>query len=229
MIRAGDRVDMIRSPQLDVAGLAARPSAKHPMPGEDLQAHAVPPLDISLMKGTDWGLPTSDILSRLIAEIPWRQERITLFGKAHLQPRLICWMGDPGCSYRYSSVLHEPDPWHELVAALRSRIEKLAGTEFNSVLLNYYRDGNDSMGFHTDDELELGDRPLIASLSFGATRLMHFRHRHDAGSPTQRIALHDGSLLVMGATMQRDWKHAIPKTRKPIGPRINLTFRQIVR
>lgn len=138
-------------------------------------------------------------------------------------------MGDAGCRYVYSGVRHEPKPWHELVAALRIRVEKLAGARFNSVLLKQYRDGGDSMGFHADDEPELGDQPIIASLSFGATRIMHFRHRHDGDIPTQRIALHDGSLLIMGPTVQRDWKHAIPKTRKAVSPRINLTFRRIVR
>jgi len=199
------------------------------MPIDDLSSRPAPSLDIELIEVTDWGLPTSDILTRLTAEISWRQERITLFGKTHLQPRLLCWMGDPGCSYLYSGVRHEPEPWHELVTVLRIRVEGLTGAHFNSVLLNHYRDGGDSMGFHADDEPELGDQPTIASLSFGAARIMHFRHRHDSDVPTQRIALHDGSLLIMGPTVQRDWKHAIPKTRQAVSPRINLTFRQIVR
>ena len=184
--------------------------------------------DVQLIQHVDWGSPTSEILSRLIAEIPWRQERIRLFGKTYLQPRLICWMGDPGCSYAYSGKRYEPEPWHPLVAELRCRIEKIAGTAFSSVLLNQYRDGQDSMGWHADDEPELGDRPVIASLSFGVERVMHFRHRHDRDISAQRIALADGSLLIMRGDTQANWKHAIPKTRKPLGPRVNLTFRHIV-
>ncbi len=180
------------------------------------------------MTGRDWGAPNAAILDRLIAEIPWRQENITLFGKTHLQPRLLCWMGDPGCAYAYSGTRHEPERWHPLVAELRGRVEKASGETFNSVLLNLYRDGQDSMGFHADDEPELGARPVIASLSFGAERVMHFRHRHDRNLPTRRLPLPDGSLLVMRGDTQANWKHAIPKTRKPIGPRVNLTFRRIM-
>ncbi|MGE4430535.1 MAG: alpha-ketoglutarate-dependent dioxygenase AlkB [Sphingobium sp.] len=170
----------------------------------------------------------ADLFGRLREEIDWRQESITLFGKTHLQPRLICWMGDPGCSYRYSGKRWEPQGWHRLVAMLRDRVERLAAARFNSVLLNYYRDGQDSMGYHADDEAELGPRPIIASLSLGAERIMHLRHRHDRSEPTRRIALADGSLLVMRGDMQANWKHAIPKRRSATGPRINLTFRMIM-
>jgi alkylated DNA repair dioxygenase AlkB len=109
-----------------------------------------------------WGLPPAAILARLITEIPWRRESITLFGKTRLQPRLICWMGDSGCAYAYSGKRHEPEPWHPLVARLRAQVEDLADAKFNAVLLNLYRDGDDSMGFHADDEPKLGDRPVIA-------------------------------------------------------------------
>lgn len=195
----------------------------------DKRTDSGPPFShADLVKGSDWRAPNAAILARLIAEIPWRQERITLFGKTHLQPRLLCWMGDPGRTYAYSGKRHDPEPWHPLVADLRGHVEDAAGERFNSVLLNLYRDGNDSMGFHADDEPELGDRPVIASLSFGAERVMHFRHRHDRTMPAQRIPLPDGSLLVMHGDCQANWKHAIPKTRKAIGPRVNLTFRRIM-
>ncbi len=169
------------------------------------------------------------MLARLRAEIPWRQESIALFGHTRLQPRLICWMGDAGCAYRYSGRTWEPAPWHPLVAQLRERIETATGERFNSVLLNLYRDGQDSMGFHADDEPELGARPVIASLSLGAERILHFRHRQDRTLPTHKLALPDGSLLVMRGNTQANWKHAIPKTRRPVGPRLNLTFRTILR
>lgn len=190
-------------------------------------ARQLPPDDFLLLRRADWGVPPGDILSRLVAEISWRQESITLFGKTHMQPRLICWMGDPDCTYRYSGTQHVPQPWHPLVSDLRAGLEALAGATFNSVLLNLYRDGQDSMGFHADDEPELGAHPVIASLSFGAARAMHLRHRRDRALPTQKLVLEDGDLLVMRGNSQQDWKHAIPKTRTASGPRINLTFRLI--
>lgn len=196
-----------------------------PPPAESLTT--LPDAKLSLIEGLDWGAPDDAILSRLTAEIPWRQESIVLFGKTHLQPRLICWMGDPDCRYRYSGRTYEPVPWHPLVADLRTRVERRAQARFNTVLLNLYRNGQDSMGFHADDESELGARPVIASLSFGAERRMHFRHRHER-IPTERISLPGGSLLIMRGDTQTNWKHAIPKTRKPIGPRVNLTFRRII-
>lgn len=187
----------------------------------------LPGAELHLFRQADWGEPTDRLLTRLTTEIPWRQQSITLFGKTHMQPRLICWMGDPGCAYRYSGTRWEPEPWHSLVEALRVRVEALSGARFNAVLLNLYRDGADSMGYHADDEPELGEQPVIASLSLGAERTMHFRHRHDRTEPTRRVALADGDLLVMRGTTQRNWCHAIPKTQRPIGARVNLTFRQI--
>jgi alkylated DNA repair dioxygenase AlkB len=171
---------------------------------------------------------TVTLLAHLIAEIPWRQEHITLFGKTPVQPRLIAWMGDAGCRYRYSGKTYDPLPWTPLVAGLRDRISAASGHSFNSVLINYYRDGRDSMGLHSDDEPELGQQPVIASLSLGAARMIVFRHRHDKTVAPVRLPLSDGSLLTMRGDAQSNWKHEIPKTRRPVGARINLTFRRIV-
>jgi len=190
-------------------------------------APELPSDDFTLLERLDWGVATADFLAQLIQEIPWRQEQITLFGKAHMQPRLICWMGDPECAYRYSGKHWVPVCWHPCVTDLRARVEAHADMRFNSVLLNYYRDGQDSMGFHSDDEPELGAQPVIASLSLGATRTMHLRHRYDRRISIQRLLLTDGSLLVMRGNSQRDWKHAIPKSSMVSGARINLTFRSI--
>ena len=189
---------------------------------------AIPDADLVLIEAADWGAPSADILARLIAEIPWKQESIMLFGKTHLQPRLVCWMGDRGCAYAYSGKRHQPSHWHPLVADLRRRVEALTGSRFNSVLLNLYRDGADSMGWHADDEPELGPRPVIASLSFGAERMFHLRHRRDRTISTRHVALVDGSLLVMRGDTQANWHHAVPKTRRPVGVRMNLTFRTVV-
>ena len=203
------------------------------MNGEGRRAEAapvslrLPGADLRLFRNESWGEPTERLHSRLIAEIPWRQQSITLFGKTLPQPRLICWMGDAGCTYTYSGTRWEPEPWHPLVDVLRTRVEALAGARFNAVLLNLYRDGADSMGYHADDEPELGEKPVIASLSFGAERAMTFRHRHDPAQATQRITLGDGDLLVMQGDTQKNWRHAIPKTSRIIGPRVNLTFRRI--
>lgn len=171
---------------------------------------------------------TGGMLATLIAQTPWRQDNITLFGRTMPQPRLVAWVGDPGCVYSYSGLRLEPLPWTPLLSRLRARVEAASGHRFNSVLLNLYRDGNDSMGLHADDEPELGPQPVIASLSLGAERPIVFRHRRDKTMQPLRLPLADGSLLVMRGDTQANWKHEIPKSRRPMGPRVNLTFRQII-
>jgi alkylated DNA repair dioxygenase AlkB len=166
-------------------------------------------------------------LSRLINEINWRSESITLWGKTMLQPRLIAWFADAGCAYRYSNILLEATPWPPLVMALRSAVEQVCGHSFNSVLLNYYRNEQDSMGFHSDDEPELGPKPVIASLSFGATREFVFKHKTRKDVKPYKIPLVAGTLLVMRSDTQTHWQHGIAKSRRPCGARVNLTFRTI--
>ena len=174
-------------------------------------------------------VPSPDVLlDALIAETPWRQERISLFGKSHLQPRLVAWYGDPDASYRYSGLTLEPLPWTVQLQALKSRVESLAGASFNSVLLNYYRDQDDAMGLHADDEPELGPQPVIASLSLGETRTLVFKHRHDRAIKPVKIPLSSGSLLIMQGDTQANWKHGINRQAAPCGPRVNLTFRRIL-
>jgi alkylated DNA repair dioxygenase AlkB len=160
----------------------------------------------------------------LTAEVPWSVHRIRLFGREVESPRLSCWMGE--AAYRYSGTTFEPLAWTPAVLALKGRVEAAAGAAFNSVLLNRYRDGRDGMGWHSDDEPELGPEPLIASLSLGATRRFLIRRRTDGA----RFALElpSGSLLIMSGASQRDYRHALPKTRRCVGERINLTFRRIL-
>ena len=165
-------------------------------------------------------------LDALRADIDWQEEQLTLFGRQVQAPRLIAWHGDAGRSYRYSGVTHHPSPWTPLLAEIRDSVQQLAGHAFNSVLLNYYRHGQDSMGWHADDEAELGPNPVIASLSLGQDRRMRFRRRRQH-SDTRELLLTHGSLLVMSGQTQSHWHHAIPKTRRAPGPRINLTFRHI--
>ena len=168
------------------------------------------------------------MLSRLIAETPWQQDEISVYGKRHLQPRLTAWYGDPGAQYSYSGIDMQPLAWTTALRELKAAVETSCGQTFNSVLLNYYRDGRDSMGMHSDDEPELGPEPVIASLSLGEERAIHFKHKTRKDLSTAKISLPDGSLLVMSGRTQRYWRHGLNKLSKTCGPRINLTFRQII-
>jgi alkylated DNA repair dioxygenase AlkB len=177
-------------------------------------------------------LPPSEAgtaLAALLDAVPWKQEHIVLFGRRIAQPRLSCWMGDPGAVYTYSGASFEPTPWVEAAADIRRRVEAAARTPFNSVLLNLYRTGADSMGFHADDEPELGDAPIIASVSLGATRRFVLRpRRHRRSMPSVRLSLEHGSLLVMRGETQRLWAHGVPREPSVVGARVNLTFRRIL-
>lgn len=159
-------------------------------------------------------------------EIPWQQDDITLFGKTHPQPRLTALFGNEGKPYSYSNIVMQPHRWNPLLTFIKEEIEKVSGVTFTTVLLNYYRDGKDSNGWHADNEKELGTNPVIASVSFGAERFFHLQYNLDKNIK-QKILLEHGSLLLMQGQTQHFWKHQIPKTAKPIGPRINLTFRVI--
>lgn len=167
-----------------------------------------------------------DLFDELRSTIDWQQEQVQVFGRRHPVPRLVAWHGDPGARYTYSGTAHEPLPWTPVLEHIRTRVQALAGHEFNAVLLNLYRDGRDGMGWHADDEPELGPEPVIASVSLGATRRFCLRHR---GHRRQKadIALPNGSLLLMSGATQRHWVHAVPKTTVPVGERINLTFRTV--
>ena len=187
---------------------------------------AIPIRDGELSFLSQLPLPASnaDVLARLIAETDWKSETITLWGKQFLQPRLSAWYGDK--AYSYSGLQLAPQPFTPLQQIIRSAVEAATGASFNSVLLNYYRDGRDSMGMHSDDEAELGPAPVIASVSFGAART--FMLRHKSGRERLRIDLSDGSLLLMAGSLQKHWSHGINKTAKALGARVNLTFRRIV-
>jgi alkylated DNA repair dioxygenase AlkB len=164
--------------------------------------------------------------AELRRSIDWRQEEIVIFGARRRVPRLVAWHGDPEARYTYSGTLHEPRPWTPVLERVRERVCRLTGLRFNAVLLNLYRDGRDGMGWHADDEPELGPEPVIASVSFGASRRFCLRHRRRKNLKLD-LALEHGSLLLMAGAMQRNWVHAVPKTSRPVGERINLTFRQV--
>jgi alkylated DNA repair dioxygenase AlkB len=166
----------------------------------------------------------ADYLIRLRAELDWSQREIVLFGRRHLQPRLVAWHGDPGASYSYSGQTLHPAPWHPVLLDIRERLAACTAAAFNSVLANAYRDGSDSMGWHRDDEPELGAEPVIASVSLGAPRRLLIRERK---RPSQGLTLEAGSLLLMQGEFQRRFRHALPKTRQAVGLRINLTYRLV--
>jgi len=165
----------------------------------------------------------------LWAGLQWSQRDITLFGRSVQQPRLTSWYGDPDAHYSYSGLCLHPLPWHPRLLELRRLLQERLRHDFNSVLANAYRDGHDGMGWHADDEKELGPKPLIASLSLGENRRFLLRKKLEKNSRSVGLQLEHGSLLVMQGDSQSRYLHSLPKTRKPAGLRINLTFRQVFR
>ena len=166
------------------------------------------------------------LLALLQAELPWTVHRIRMFGRWVDSPRLSCWMGDPAASYRYSGQTFVPEPWHPALAALLPRLASACGAPFNSVLANRYRSGADSMGWHSDDERELGAKPIIASLSLGAERRFLMRLKADHGAKAEWRLRH-GDLLAMRGDCQREAQHALPKMAAVQSARVNLTFRWV--
>jgi alkylated DNA repair dioxygenase AlkB len=187
----------------------------------------VPDADISLLHEVSMPLPYDRMLSRLIEETKWRQESVRIYGKSHPQPRLVAWYGDPGKQYDYSGISLTPLPWTNILTEIKRNIQDCTDASFNSVFLNLYRNHNDSMGFHSDDERELGPEPVIASLTFGATRVFVLKHKKNSEMAPVKIPLEAGSVLLMKGSTQRYWKHGIMKQTQPCGPRVNLTFRTI--
>jgi len=187
-----------------------------PLPDAEMRYHA------------HWLPPTraDALLAALRSEIAWQTHRIRLFGRSHDSPRLSCWIGDADAVYTYSGTRFAPQPWPPLLAALRTRVEEAAETHFNSVLANLYRNGRDCMGWHADDEPELGPRPVIASLSLGAERRFAFK-RKQTGARSQILPLAHGSLLIMAGDTQQNYRHALPRSTRVSEPRINLTFRWV--
>ncbi|PCJ26058.1 MAG: alpha-ketoglutarate-dependent dioxygenase AlkB [SAR86 cluster bacterium] len=168
------------------------------------------------------------LLQQLIDSIPWHQESIKIAGKVIQIPRLQCWMGDAQSVYGYSGMRLKPIAWNQLVTGIRDRVQILSNSAFNSVLINYYRSGDDSVAWHADDEPELGSNPVIASVSFGAERYFQLKQKHSAKPQKFQLKLRNGSLLIMGGSLQNNWLHQLPKVKGLALPRINLTFRNIV-
>lgn len=165
------------------------------------------------------------LMTYFIERLQWQQPAITLYGQTRLIPRLQAWYGDPNSQYEYSKLLMQPLPWDSRLHKLKQACEKKCDARFNSVLANYYRNGNDSMGMHADNEPELGHQPIIASVSLGQTRRFTFKHIHS--KVTHKIGLEHGSLLIMRGDTQQYWQHGMNKSRTQTGPRLNFTFRSV--
>jgi alkylated DNA repair dioxygenase AlkB len=168
------------------------------------------------------------VFTALRTKVAWRQDHLKMFGNLIPVPRLESWVADEGLDYTYSGIHHEPDPWIDELVELRDLSSSHTGTRFNSVLCNLYRDGSDGVDWHADDEPEFGPMPVIASWSLGATRRFDLR-RVDDHSIKVQLELHHGDLVIMSGTTQTLWRHRVPKTKKPLGERINLTFRLVMK
>lgn len=199
------------------------PEPRPALPGAAL------PLPGALLRLAPDFLPASEadaLLGELMTAIAWEQHHVRLFGRTLPVPRLSCWIGDAEAAYTYSRMRFAPRPWPAALLALRARMQRDCAARFNSVLANLYRDGRDGMGWHSDDEPELGAAPLIASLSLGASRRFLLRARSGATRSTTLVLTH-GSLLLMGGACQHLYRHAVPRTRAAVAARINLTFRWV--
>jgi len=169
-----------------------------------------------------------EIFNELLQNIEWEQPQVSVFGKLYAVPRKTAFYGLTPLTYRYSGLTHQAKPYTKALQIVHQKlVETCPNFKFNSVLLNYYRNGHDKMGWHADDELELGKNPAIASVNFGASRLFQLKHKHNSNLKTQ-INLTNGSLLLMHGSTQHHWKHQIPKQMRVAEPRINLTFRKII-
>ncbi len=178
-------------------------------------------------QSTDWkSLSTAQLQALRFKNIAWEQDHIQIFGKTHPLPRLTAWYGDPGAAYTYSGIQSEPKPWNTGLLYMREQIQAISGARFNSVLLNWYRNGEDYLNWHADDEKELGSNPVIASINFGATRDFQLRRNSDHQQKIT-IPLEHGTLLLMQGALQHHWQHAVPVRKRVKTSRFNLTFRWI--
>lgn len=170
---------------------------------------------------------SDDYFKTIETETDWQHDNITVFGKTYKQPRLTALYGESHQSYRYSNIVMYPQPFTTTLKSIKDKIEDITNEKFNTLLINLYRDGNDSNGWHADNEKELGKNPIIASISFGEKRPFHFKHR-TIKEERHQLNLEHGSLLIMKGEMQHFWLHQIAKTKRKINPRINLTFRKLM-
>ncbi|MDB4904083.1 MAG: alpha-ketoglutarate-dependent dioxygenase AlkB [Mucilaginibacter sp.] len=194
--------------------------------GETVQTTTLPPELLEYHPGIFDAMEAKAFMSQFISNVPWQQRIVTMYGKQIITPRLTAWYGDTGSDYTFSGTKFDPLPWTKELLLIKRKVETIAGINFNSVLLNYYRNGNDSVAWHSDDENELGVNPVIASLSFGQARRFDVRQKTDH-QKKYSVDLQNGSLLLMKGDLQHNWEHRIAKSTKPLKERVNLTFRVI--
>ncbi len=187
----------------------------------------LPDADVWVMGNFIESSQADEIFESARSEIPWQQESLKLYGKMQKVPRLVSWHGDAGASYRYSGVVHEPKPWVSSLRQIRDMLRMQLQVYFNAVLANLYQTGSHYMGWHSDAEPEMGPNPVIASVTLGAERPFKFRHRQDH-TLQHKMNLSHGSLLIMAGTTQKYWQHSLPRSTRPFGPRVNMTFRIIL-
>ena len=187
---------------------------------------SIPDADVIIYRSLFNQRESDELFSKLYNSISWKQEFIKIYSKSIPIPRLTAWHGDQENQYTYSNIEMTPQPWTSLLLEIKGKIGPLSGVQYNSVLLNLYRDGRDSVAWHSDDEAELGINPVVGSVSFGASRRFVLKHRYQADLK-QEIDLTHGDFLLMKGPTQHHWRHQIPKTKKLVNPRINLTFRTI--
>lgn len=189
----------------------------------------IPGADVVIMRGWLDDVPAQILFDHCLSELQWQQPRLVIAGKSRRIPRLQAWHGDQDARYTYSGRLFTPSAWTEQLFCLRVKLQQGLGSDFNSVLANCYRDGNDSVSYHADDEPELGRQPVIASLSLGCARRFLLKPKPGVGPSTGtiKVDLQAGDLMVMSGDTQRHWLHSVPKTTSAASPRVNLTFRHI--
>jgi len=195
--------------------------------GEAGQGRSLPSDMLEYIPGVFSALESNYLLDHFISKVPWEQKTIKIYNKEIATPRLTAWFGDPGTNYSFTGMRLDPIPWTAELLMMKERVEALSGVRFNSVLLNYYRNGNDSVAWHRDNERILGRNPVIASVSLGQVRNFDIRLQSDHNRK-HSIRLENGSYLLMKGDLQEHWEHRIAKSTKPMKPRINLTFRRIV-
>jgi len=187
----------------------------------------MPDADVCLYPAI-FSLEEADLFFRKLKhEIVWQQEQIEMYGQIHQTPRLSAWYGDEFKSYTYSGITSHPRAWTDNLLKIKQRVASISSHQFNSVLLNLYRTGADSVAWHSDDEPELGREPVIASVSFGQARSFQMKHKTKVAEK-QKILLSHGDLLIMKGKTQQHWFHQIPKSKRSMQARINLTFRVVL-
>ena len=194
---------------------------------QEKQQFKLPNAEITYIPNFYSEMESDAYFKKIKDETNWQHDSIKVFGKTYMQPRLTALFGDLGQTYSYSNIVMHPEIFTPTLKTIKTKVEEFCNYQFNTLLINLYRDGNDSNGWHADNEKELGKNPVIASLSLGEERPFHFKHRTII-SQRHKLILEHGSLLIMKGETQHYWLHQIAKTKKQIKPRINLTFRKLI-